>query len=68
MRRRVEKAIEMLLTSDDPRKEGRMLHGPWEGCYSYEIGLKYRLIYKVKFERKAIQFLAVGTRELPSYK
>jgi addiction module RelE/StbE family toxin len=64
VRRRVEKAIEMLLTSDDPGKEGHMLHGSWEGCYSYEIGLKYRLIYKVKFEKKAIQFLAVGTHKI----
>jgi len=41
-----------------------MLHGPWEGCYSYEIGLKYRLIYKVEFERKEIEFLAVGTHKI----
>lgn len=64
MRRRAEIAIETLLSSDDPRKEGHGLHGPWEGCYSYEIGLKYRLIYKVEFERKEIKFLAVGTHKI----
>jgi addiction module RelE/StbE family toxin len=64
MRRRVEIAIETLLSSEDPRKEGHMLHGLWEGCYSYEIGLKYRLIYRIKFERKEIQFLAVGTHKI----
>jgi len=64
VRRRVEIAIEMLLSSDDPTKEGHMLHGSWEGCYSYEVGLKYRLIYKVEFERKEIEFLAVGTHKI----
>jgi len=62
--RRVETAIEMLLSSDDPRKEGHILHGSWEGCYSYEVGLKYRLIYRVKVERKEIEFLAVGTHKI----
>lgn len=51
VRQRVERIIEMLLYSDDPRKEGHALHGSWEGCYSYEIGLKYRLIYKVELEK-----------------
>lgn len=64
MKQRVETAIETLLSSDDPGKEGHMLHGPWKGCYSYEIGLKYRLIYRVEFERKEIEFLAVGTHKI----
>jgi len=64
MRRRVETAIETLLSSKEPRKKGHMLHGPWEGCYSYEIGLKYRLIYRVEVERKEIEFLAVGTHKI----
>jgi len=41
-----------------------MLHGEWKGCYSYEIGLKYRLIYRVDVERKEIEFLAVGTHKI----
>jgi len=64
MRRRVDDAIESLLISRDPRKEGHMLHGEWEGCYSFEIGLKYRLIYRVNFKRKEIEFLAVGTHKI----
>ena len=64
VQRRVETVIETLLSSDDPRKEGHMLHGPWEGCYSYEIGLKYRLIYRVEFKMKEIEFLAVGTHKI----
>jgi len=31
---------------------------------SYEIGLRYRLIYRVKLERKEIEFLAVGTHKI----
>jgi len=64
VRRRVETAIKTLLSSEDPRKDGHMLHGQWKGCYSYEIGLKYRLIYSVKFVRKEIEFLAVGTHKI----
>jgi len=64
VKRRVEAGIETLLSSEDPRKEGHMLHGSWERCYSYEIGLRYRLIYRVKFERKEIEFLAVGTHKI----
>jgi len=64
VKQRVETAIETLLSSENPGKEGHMLHGQWEGCYSYEIGLKYRLIYRVKFERKEIEFLAVGTHKI----
>jgi addiction module RelE/StbE family toxin len=61
---RVETAIKRLLASDDPRKEGHTLHGPWKGCHSYEIGLKYRLIYRVEIEREEIEFLAVGTHKI----
>jgi len=63
-KRRAATAIEILLTSSEPRKEGHMLHGEWKGCYSYEIGLKYRLIYKVDVERKEIEFLAIGTHKI----
>jgi len=62
--RGVETAIERMLASEDPRKEGHMLHGPWKGCYSYEIGLRYRLIYRVDIERKEIEFLAVGAHKI----
>ena len=63
-KRRAENAIERLLADSDPRKEGHMLHGPWKGCYSYEMGLKYRLIYRVDIERREIEFLAVGTHRI----
>ena len=63
-KRRVETAIEKLLTSDNPTKEGHMLHGIWKGCYSYKVGLKYRLIYRVKPENKEIELLAVGTHKI----
>jgi len=63
-KRRAATAIERLLTSSEPRKEGHMLHGEWKGFYSYEIGLKYRLIYRVDVERKEIEFLAIGTHKI----
>jgi len=64
VRRRVETAIEQLLASEDPRKKGHMLHGSWEGFYSCEVGLKYRLIYRVDIERREMEFLAVGTHKI----
>ena len=64
IRQRVEIAVEDLLASDDPRKKGHILHGPWRGCYSYEVGLKYRLVFRVDTERKEIEFLAVGTHKI----
>ena len=63
-KRRAETAIERLLASRDPRKEGHMLYSQWKGCYSYKIGLRYRLIYRVNVERKEIEFLAVGTHKI----
>ena len=63
-KRRAATAIEKLLASSDPRREGHRLHGPWKGCYSYEMGLKYRLIYGVDVERKEIEFLAVGAHKI----
>ena len=51
-----------MLFSADPRIEGHRLHGPWKGCYSYEIGLKYRLIYKVDLEKRGS--IAVGTHKV----
>jgi mRNA-degrading endonuclease YafQ of YafQ-DinJ toxin-antitoxin module len=41
VKQRVEMAIITLLSSKNPRKEGHALHGSWEGCYSYELGLRY---------------------------
>jgi len=64
VRRRVEIAIERLLASEDPRSRGHMLHGVWKGCYSYRVGLRYRLIYRTKPEKKEIEFLAVGTHKI----
>jgi len=64
VKQRVEMATKTLLSSKDPRREGHMLHVPWEGCYSYKIGFRYRLIYKVEFERKEIEFLTVGTHKI----
>jgi len=64
VKQRVETAIRTLLSSEDPRRKGHRLHGPWEGCHSYEIGLKYRLIYRAEFERKEITFLAVSTHKI----
>lgn len=64
VRRRVEASIERLLASEDPRRQGHTLHGAWKGCYSYRIGLRYRLIYTVNSEEKEIEFLAVGTHRI----
>ncbi|MFQ6075989.1 MAG: type II toxin-antitoxin system RelE/ParE family toxin [Candidatus Bathyarchaeia archaeon] len=58
VRRRVDEAIRTLLEAKDPRARSHRLHGRWQGCYSYEIGRRYRVIFAV--EANTIRFLRVG--------
>lgn len=60
IRYKVDKAVMELLASKDPRNLGHALNGRWEGCYSYVIGRKFRLIYAVNFKKRTIYFLSVG--------
>ncbi|MGQ9719678.1 MAG: type II toxin-antitoxin system RelE family toxin [Nitrososphaerales archaeon] len=62
--RRVDEAIIQLMSSDDPRKLGYRKIGRWEGAYSYEIGRKIRILYRVRFEDKTILFLDVGHHKI----
>lgn len=64
IRTRIEEAIESLSGSEDPRKLGHRLHGRWEGFYSFEVGLKYRIIYRVVFAEKVIDLMAAGTHKI----
>jgi addiction module RelE/StbE family toxin len=64
VQRRIETAIKDLAESPDPRKAGHGLHGLWAGLHSLEVGRRYRLIYKVDFEKHTIQLIAVGTHKI----
>jgi hypothetical protein len=37
---------------------------PWKGLCSHEIGLQYRMIFRIDPERRTIEFLAIGTRKV----
>jgi addiction module RelE/StbE family toxin len=62
--RKIEGVIQGLAGSEDPRKLGHRLHGRWEGFYSYEIGLQYRIIYRVDLAAKVIELMAAGTHKI----
>jgi addiction module RelE/StbE family toxin len=64
IRRRIEEAIQEFSKTEDPRKLGHRLHGRWEGFFSFEIGLQYRIIYRVVFPEKVVEFVAVGTHKI----
>jgi len=61
---RVETALQELANSEEPQKLGHRLHGRWQGLCSYEIGRQYRIVYRVKFDDKVIEFLAAGTHKV----
>ena len=52
------------MSSEDPRKLGYRKVGKWKGAYSYEIGKKIRILYRVRFKDKTIVFLDVGTHKI----
>jgi addiction module RelE/StbE family toxin len=64
IRGKMERAIQGLVGSEDPRKLGHRLHGRWDGYYSYEVGLQYRIIYRVDFAAKVIELMAAGTHKI----
>ncbi|MGB9659601.1 MAG: type II toxin-antitoxin system mRNA interferase toxin, RelE/StbE family [Nitrososphaerales archaeon] len=61
---RVDEAIIQLIGSEDPRKLGYRKIGKWKGVYSYEIGRKIRILYRVRFKDRTIIFLDVGTHKI----
>lgn len=64
IRERIEAAVQELVSSEEPRKLGHRLHGRLEGLYSYEIGRQYRIVYRVDFGKKIIEFLATGSHKV----
>jgi mRNA-degrading endonuclease RelE of RelBE toxin-antitoxin system len=64
IRGKVEEAIQALSASEDPRKLGHRLHDRWEGSYSFEVGLQYRIIYRLNLAAKVIELMAAGTRKI----
>ena len=64
LQKKVDEAIENLLSVEEPSALGHGLHGRWKGALSYEIGRQYRIIYMVDFKEKSIAFLAVGTHKI----
>lgn len=60
----MNQALRELAESDDPRSLGVRKAGKWKGVFTYEIGTRYRIFYKVIFEQRTIQVLHVGGHEL----
>lgn len=64
VRKRVEQAVQELEGCEDPRRLAHQLRGRWEGLYSHEIGLQYRMVFRVDSESRVIELLAVGTHKV----
>lgn len=64
IRTRIEEVVQQLPESEGPRKLGHRLHGRWEGFYSLEVGLQYRIIYRVNLIAKVIELVAAGTHKI----
>lgn len=60
VRRRVDEAISLLLDSEDPRKLGLRKIGRWRGIHSYEIGRRFRILYRARLEDRTVELLDVG--------
>ncbi len=64
IQKRVDEAIKQLMESDDPTSLGARKIGKWKGAYTYEIGRRYRIFYKILFQQRTVEFLDVGGHEL----
>ena len=63
LRKRVEEAIKQLMESEDPERLGEYKRGRFLGCYAYDIGRRYRILYLVERETNTIWLLRVGTHK-----
>jgi addiction module RelE/StbE family toxin len=60
----LKKAIEEIENEkDDPTRLGTRKRGSYSDAYSYEIGSSIRLIYRVDFRNRIIEFVAVGSHK-----
>ena len=64
VQKRAEEEIEGLAACEDPRRLGHKLHGRWKGLHSHEIGLQYRMIFRIDPETHTIKLLAIGTHKV----
>ena len=61
---RVNKALEDLSNTEDPRTLGEAKYGKWKGAYGYDIGRQYRILYGVDFKTRSIILLSVGLHKI----
>ncbi|MBI4258683.1 MAG: type II toxin-antitoxin system RelE/ParE family toxin [Thaumarchaeota archaeon] len=61
---RVDQALKELTRSEDPLLLGVRKIGKWKGVFTYEIGRKYRIFYRVDVYRRTIHVFHVGGHEL----
>jgi mRNA-degrading endonuclease RelE of RelBE toxin-antitoxin system len=63
-KRRVKEALQVIVNSPDPRLEAEQKHTVGSTIlYGYEIGLKYRLLFEVKYEERKIKGHRVCSHE-----
>ena len=64
IQRQVDDAIEVILSSKDPRKEGDHKTARHNCIHAYSLGRQYRILYDVIDSENLIVFINVGTHKI----
>jgi mRNA-degrading endonuclease YafQ of YafQ-DinJ toxin-antitoxin module len=56
---KVDEAIRLLVSSEDPRNLGSRKYGTLDGCYGHDIDFTHRMLFRIDMVRKEIYFLRV---------
>ena len=64
IQKRTWEAIHDLATSEDPRRLGDHKTGPLSCLHTYDIGMRFRILYDVQSEQNLIVLLRVGTHKI----
>lgn len=59
LRVKVDEAIKLLVSSNDPRNLGGRKYGTLDKCYGHDIDFSHRILFAVDIVKKEIYFLRV---------
>jgi len=59
LRARVDGAIKLLVSCNDPRDHGSRKYGTLDKCYGHDIDFSHRLLYAVDLVKKELYLLRV---------
>ena len=53
---RIKEAIYQILNAENPEFLGKRKHGDLKDYYAYDIGLDCRILYKLNYDKKLVEF------------